>query len=153
TQLKGAATTNGDVYVSIIPFAKDVNVGATNYNATWIDWTDWDANNGTCTASGHHHHGGGSTQDTCNGNWTPDDPSTWNGCVTDRGNTNGPSSGNYDTNVVLPTTSIPASLFPAEQYSGCTLQLMGLNYDWTTMNSLVNQMTPNGNTNQAIGLA
>src|SRR5262249_48029563 len=61
TQLKGAATTNGDVYVSIIPFAKDVNVGATNYNASWIDWTDWDASNGTCTGNGHHHHSSGST--------------------------------------------------------------------------------------------
>jgi hypothetical protein len=31
--------------------------------------------------------------------------------------------------------------------------MTGLNYDWTSMNTLVNQMTPNGNTNQAIGLA
>ena len=29
---------------------------------------------------------------------------------------------------------------------------MGLNYDWSAMNSLVNNMSPNGNTNQAIGL-
>jgi Flp pilus assembly protein TadG len=43
TQLKNAASVDGDVYVSIIPFAKNVNVGATNYNASWIDWTDWDA--------------------------------------------------------------------------------------------------------------
>ena len=28
TQLKSAAVNNGDVYVSIIPFSKDVNVGA-----------------------------------------------------------------------------------------------------------------------------
>ena len=31
--------------------------------------------------------------------------------------------------------------------------MMGLSYDWTSMNTLVNQMSPNGNTNQAIGLA
>ena len=30
--------------------------------------------------------------------------------------------------------------------------MMGLNYDWTSMNSLVDQMYPNGNTNQPIGL-
>ena len=41
----------GDIYVSIVPFAKDVNVGASNYNAAWIDWTDWDADNGTCSAT------------------------------------------------------------------------------------------------------
>ena len=40
TQLKTAAVNNGDVYVSIVPFVKDVNVGASNYKATWIDWTD-----------------------------------------------------------------------------------------------------------------
>ena len=42
TQLKAAATNNGDVYVSIVPFVKDVNVGPGNYKATWIDWTDWE---------------------------------------------------------------------------------------------------------------
>ena len=51
TQLQGAATTNGDVYVSIIPFAKDVNVGASNYTANWINWTRWDSSNQTCTWS------------------------------------------------------------------------------------------------------
>ena len=43
-------------------------------------------------------------------------------------------------------------MFPAEQYSSCPLQMMGLSYDWTTMSSLVDQMYPNGNTNQPIGL-
>ena len=50
-QLKhAAATSNGDVYVSIVPFVKDVNLGAGNYTAPcWIDWTGWDASNGTCS--------------------------------------------------------------------------------------------------------
>ena len=30
--------------------------------------------------------------------------------------------------------------------------MMGLSYDWTTMSSLVDQMFPNGNTNQPVGL-
>jgi Flp pilus assembly protein TadG len=42
-QLKRAATTNGDVLVSIIPFSNTINVGSSNYGATWIDWTDWEA--------------------------------------------------------------------------------------------------------------
>ncbi len=41
----------GDIYISIIPFAKDVNVGANNYNQSWIDWTAWDAANGSCSKS------------------------------------------------------------------------------------------------------
>lgn len=42
-QLKAAATVNGDVYVSIIPFSKNVNLDPVNHNAGWIDWTDWEA--------------------------------------------------------------------------------------------------------------
>ena len=43
TQLKNAAQNPGDVYVSIIPFVKDVNGDPTNYSQSWIDWTDWEA--------------------------------------------------------------------------------------------------------------
>src|SRR6202035_1235783 len=78
TQFKNAATNNGDVYVSIIPFVKDVNVDPSNYAATWIDWTDWNANNGACSGGGGGGGwgwgwggGGGSTQSTCSGTWTP----------------------------------------------------------------------------------
>ena len=37
-QLKDAATIDGDVYVSIIPFVKDVNVGSGNYDQSWVKW-------------------------------------------------------------------------------------------------------------------
>jgi Flp pilus assembly protein TadG len=40
-QLSGLARNPGDVYISVIPFAKVVNAGASNYAASWIDWTDW----------------------------------------------------------------------------------------------------------------
>ena len=33
----------GDVYISIIPFTKDVNVGTSFVNAPWINWTEWEA--------------------------------------------------------------------------------------------------------------
>jgi hypothetical protein len=36
TQLQGAVTTPGDVYVSIIPFVKDVNLSPTTASADWI---------------------------------------------------------------------------------------------------------------------
>jgi len=57
-QLKTAANNDGDIYVSIVPFVKDVNVGAGNSNANWIYWDDsgktdtksWDANNGKCSS-------------------------------------------------------------------------------------------------------
>ena len=157
TQLKNAAVNNGDVYVSIIPFVKDVNVGPSNYKATWIDWTDWDQDNGTCSKSSYNgdKHGCQSAGKT----WTGANHNTWGGCVTDRGipgvngnDSAGPSNGNYDTNVVTPTTGTAATLFPAEQYSSCPQVAMPLSYDWTGMNNLVNAMTPGGGTNQNIGL-
>ncbi len=150
TQLKASANTDGDVYVSIIPFVKDVNLGAANYTASWIDWTEWDDENGTCTGGGRW--GNGSTKSTCTGTWTPKAHSTWNGCVVDRGNSTGPASGNYDTNATAPTTAIPATLYAAEQYSSCPQAAMGLTYDWTALNTLVTNMVSSGNTNQGIGL-
>jgi Flp pilus assembly protein TadG len=139
SQLKTAAQNDGDVYVSIIPFGKDVNVGASNYNQSWIDWTDWNIANGTCSNSNY------TTKSTCQSHgktWTPKNHNTWNGCVTDRDQ-------NYDTLNTAPTSG---AKFPAEQYSSCTTQIMPLSYDWTALNTKIDAMTPKGNTNQAIGL-
>jgi Flp pilus assembly protein TadG len=141
TQLKNAAQVDGDVYVSIIPFGKDVNVGPANYDASWIDWTDWDDANGTCSKWGHN------SKNSCasnNGIWTPDNHNTWNGCVTDRDQ-------NSDTMNSPPVGG--GTLFPAEQYSSCNTPLMALSYDWTALNNKIDAMAPAGNTNQAIGLA
>jgi Flp pilus assembly protein TadG len=40
-QLSKLVQNPGDVYISVIPFAKVVNAGSSNYGASWIDWTDW----------------------------------------------------------------------------------------------------------------
>jgi Flp pilus assembly protein TadG len=149
TQLKNAASQNGDVYVSIIPFVKDVNVDPVNYNQNWIDWTDWDAANGTCSNQKW------TTQSDCvakNKTWTPNNHNTWNGCVADRGASNMPSILNTDTNVTPPSQVVSDTLFPAEQYNPCPQPVMGLSYNWSGMSTLVNNMTPGGNTNQAVGL-
>jgi Flp pilus assembly protein TadG len=39
--LSAFSKTDGDVYISIIPFAKDVNVGTSNVDAPWINWSEW----------------------------------------------------------------------------------------------------------------
>jgi len=141
--LQTAAANNGDVYVSIIPFSRDVNVGGpSNYNANWIDWTDWNAAHGQwCKSNGQC-----SDKDTGNAVWTPNNHNTWNGCITDR-------TQSYDTLATAPTTTVPATLFPAEQYDACSVTMMGLTYNWTQLNQTVDAMVPNGYTNQAIGLA
>jgi Flp pilus assembly protein TadG len=153
TQLKSAAANDGDVYVSIIPFSKDVNVGSSSYQASWIDWTDWDNNNGSCSKK--PWWGSYSTKSDCqnaNGNWTVSNHNTWNGCVTDRGNSTAPSSYNTDQNVMSVDVTKSYTQFPAEQYGYCPAKMSTLSYDWTAMTNLVNSMYPNGNTNQGIGL-
>jgi len=141
-QLKGAAENDGDVYVSIVPFAKDVNVGASNYDKSWVRWDLWDEVNGSCNKKQL------TTKSSCEGNgkkWTAVDHSAWNGCITDRDH-------NYDTLNTAPSTGTPATLFPTEQYDACPTELMGLSYDWTALDNRVDAMVPNGFTNQAIGL-
>jgi uncharacterized protein YegL len=140
TQLKNATTTADDVYVSIVPFNKDVNVGASKYDQAWLRWDLWEAANGTCSNSSY------TSQSSCTSHgktWTPANHDTWNGCVTDRDQ-------NYDTTNDAPLAG--ATLYPAEQYSSCPAQLMGLSNDWTSLSGKIDAMQPNGNTNQAIGL-
>jgi Flp pilus assembly protein TadG/uncharacterized protein YegL len=139
-QLKAAATNDGDVYVSIIPFAKDVNVGPGNFTANWIGWTAWDTANGSCSKQQYE------TQSECldhNRTWTPNNHNTWNGCVMDR---NQP----YDTTNDSPSTS--EKYFPAEQYGDCPVSLMPLSYNWTNLKNKIDSMTPTGSTNTTIGL-
>jgi Flp pilus assembly protein TadG len=224
-KLQGASASPGDVYVSIVPFAKDVNLGPSNSGQSWLLWDDgtdasWDGSKGTCSMSGYTTRSqcvaqgtcsvsGYSTQASCtaastgtcsisgyttqssctsagvcskswystrrkcrnnggtwtfgvwtNGSgatwapatWTATDHGTWTGCVVDRGDTTGPNPADYDANVVLPDPTIDATLYVPENYSSCPQAAMGLNYDWSAMSSLVYNMSPAGNTNQAIGL-
>jgi Flp pilus assembly protein TadG len=153
TQLKAAASTNGDVYVSIIPFARTVNVGTVNKNAAWLDWTDWNTMNGSCrNYSGRGTPSDKSSCQNASGNWTSSDKSNWNGCVGDRGDTSAPNSANYDQNSTAPGTTT-ASKFPAWQDDPyCPVKMLGLTYDWTQLNNLVDTMQPAGGTNQPIGL-
>jgi hypothetical protein len=156
-QLEKAATNPGDVYVSIVPFAKDVNVGPGDpNNANWKapDWVDlkndhgsfksWEYQNGTCSGSWYNNW---STKNkgNCNGTWTPAKHNTWNGCVTDRDE-------DYDVNNTAPTKSLVATLFPAEQASNCPVALLPQTYDWTQLHAKIDAMTPTGNTNTTIGL-
>ncbi len=240
TQLHTAASKDGDVYVSIIPFVKDVHVAnAADYTSSWDNWIDWSTtepanatpaanvgpgswcpystgwggigfgcvtqpagststntipsygtykgyicpskyNDGTAnigcynsttysstgssaSCSGHDYCScsGWGTYKVCKTisgyyehAWVvPDSTKTkWSGCVTDRGDATGPAAGAYDTTVTPPTTTDTATLFPAEQYNACPTTASALSYNWSAMTTLVNNMSANGSTNQAIGL-
>jgi len=165
TTLQTAAKTPGDIQVAIVPFATDVNVGTGNASAYWIDWTDWEANNGTCSKSGSSSQSacvatgtcsksGKTSQNSCQNaggtwtaaSWTPANHSTWNGCVNDR------DQNNDVTNTATQAGS-PSTLFRAHQASACPTSMMKLSTDWTALNSKIDAMTPTGNTNVTVGLA
>jgi hypothetical protein len=145
TQLQSAAKSNGDVYVSIVPFAKDVKVGTGNVDGTWLNWDVWDA-------AGKCSKGKWKTKAECVADketWTPDTPhSSWTGCVTDRNQ-------NYDVSNTTPDITLSATLFLPEQYDVCSSMatMMPLSYDWTALKDKVDAMAPTGNTNITIGLA
>src|SRR6195952_6152362 len=150
-QLSALAKSNGDIYISVIPFAKDVNVDDSNYTQNWIDWTDWDAANGTSNCT-NWDRWGNCTSST----WTPANHNKWTGCVTDRDQ-------DYDTKNTAPTNS--ATRFPAEEYvsggdkycksgnSPYLQPILPLSYDWSAIKKRIGDMEPTGNTNQGIGMA
>jgi len=150
TQLQNATSKPGDVYVSIIPFSKDVNVGSSNYTANWVGWRDWEEVNGKCSNKNY------TTRSECAKNlknWLPNNHTNWNGCVTDRDK-------DYDIKNTAPNPldalllpPLPSTLFPAEQYGSCPAALMPQSYDWTQLNQKIDDMYPAGTTNQPIGLA
>jgi Flp pilus assembly protein TadG len=134
-QLKDAASQNGDVYVSIVPFNKDVNIKQLfplNSNLLRLDLVAQSLGLGSLNL------------------WTLPNimgllQSSWSGCVADRDK-------NYDTTNTVPTSALLASLFPVEQYDDCPEEIMPLTYNWNKLDAKVDAMKPVGSTNQTIGL-
>jgi uncharacterized protein YegL len=153
TQLSALAQSNGDVYISVVPFTVDVNVGTSNVGASWLRWDLWDPNNRDSYGRSYCSQGSSSwfSMAQCIGHgytWghSVGSPSTslWNGCVADRDQSN-------DANSTAPSSL--ATQFIADQYSVCPAAvLLPLTYNWTTVNNTINSMTANGATNQTIGL-
>lgn len=145
-KLSTYASTTGDVYVSMVPFAKVVNLGTAYVNASWLSFADWDTQNQTCSGRGGSR--------IC----TPKPHSAWTGCVMDR-------DMNYDTMNTVPNSGNVSTLFPAVEYvensqpycnlsNSVVLQpLSPLTYDWSGLKQKVDALQPTGGTNQQIGLA
>jgi len=171
TQLQGAALTNGDVYVSVVPFSLNVNVGTGNANGSWLDWTAWDQGTGRdITFNGQTYHNvvdmgnnnycyqgtqyywngsGISAVGSCNSSAR----AGWNGCVMDRGTAAAPGVAvGYDQTVDPAVAGNAATLYPATKSVYCPVELMALSYDWTGLNNKIDSMVAVGTTNQPIGL-
>ena len=86
------------MYISIIPFAKDVNLGTSYKDESWIDWDLWSDQNdtwGTCSNTSKKN------KSDCLSNaskvWTPD-KTKWTDYVTDR-------TKDFDTTNTPPTST------------------------------------------------
>jgi Flp pilus assembly protein TadG len=144
-QLAALARNPGDVYISLVPFAKDVNVGASNYNQSWIEWSEWEGNNGNCSGSNSWWYTTKSSCESAGRNWNANNHNTWNGCVTDRDQ-------DYDTKNTTPTADYHTKFY-AEQYDACPAQLAPLTTDFASLKTKIDSLDPNGGTNQPIGIA
>jgi Flp pilus assembly protein TadG len=165
SQLSGLARNPGDVYISVVPFEANVNVGSfngvSNTSATWLRWDEWDpvsspACNGPnrsvqlwspnlakaeCDA---HNAMYGTTWNHTMSTKNPPSHSQWNGCVSDRDQ-------NYDISSTAPSSN--ATNFYANQEFKCpSVPVLPMTNNWTNVNSAINALVPNGGTNQTIGL-
>ncbi len=126
--LQKAAKKDGDVKVAIIPFDTTVNLGTSYKDRPWFDIDSIDCNGwkkGTgCTSTSWKKY--------------------WEGCVRDR-------TYPYDVKDDVPVKSKAATLFPVYD-CGSLATLTPLTTNWTALNSKIDQMNPNGNTNVTIGL-
>lgn len=123
-QLRGNSRNDGDVLVSIVPFAKVVNVGTAYRNASWINWDDATVCNrrGVCSVS-------------------------WDGAIQDRDQ-------NFDISNAAPTgasSRFPA--LASGSTGGTPTEIQPLTSNWGQLRSTIARMSPAGNTNQGIGLA
>jgi Flp pilus assembly protein TadG len=204
TMLQNASASGGtgSVQVDIVPFARDVKIGTSYANATWLDWSDFLAppvgttplptvgpgstcpfttsktgfqcqttptngssstntipNSGTykgyiCPSDnsvGHYYNGCWNSVTKSGGGythtWVANAKSTWSGCVTDRAQDN-------DTRNTTPVVGTISTMMVAENSPSCvSAALLPIGYNWTTLNSEVDNMVANGSTNQTIGLA
>lgn len=142
TKLTALSKSPGDIYISLVPFAKNVNLGS-GFNKSYIKWSSpagtsnpdtWDENNGSCSGGSSYKTKSActsvyacssssySTQTSCERNgkvwrnanyvWTPSDHSKWNGCVMDRDQDNDISN----AAPVPGDTNAASTLFPAQEY-------------------------------------
>jgi Flp pilus assembly protein TadG len=154
TQLSALAKNNGDVYISVVPFEIDVNVGTSNVGASWLRWDSWDPKNYPNSSYPWNTYCSGGywmTMAQCQGhsytwNHTVGNPahSKWNGCVSDRDQS-------YDVTSTPPTSN--STYYLADQDQSCPVAvILPLTYDWTAVNNTITSMTAQGATNQTIGL-
>lgn len=130
--LEDSGAPAGEIKIAIVPFDTAINVGTSNKDESWLKWT-YEA------------------LDTKSWWWWGSlktvkvNKKKWKGCVIDRDQ-------NYDTQNTIPTSS-DSTKYPGDGDSCNIPEILPLTENWTTLNSKINELDPNGNTNTTIGLA
>lgn len=147
----GMAKTSEDIYISIVPFSVDVNVGTDNVNQNWLNWDYF----GQCYTSKNKVDPGKTNKPACDAasqQWKEYARNTWTGCVPDRDNNH---IGNHDLKNTLPNVAVKETLYDPVKYSDCPVSMMGMTSVYSRKQELltkIDSMIPKGNTNQGIGL-
>jgi Flp pilus assembly protein TadG len=143
-QLSALSKNDGDVYISVIPFAKVVNLDASSYTQSWIDWTDW-LNPPTAQPANVP----GNYQATLPYNWHAVGPGAkcpfTNTLSASTGNANGAFTCNQSPTSMSSASTIPSSGYICPgldsnshtKYNGC----------WTSEATGVSEIFCSGNTN------
>lgn len=145
TKLSASAATDGDVLISIVPFAATVNIGTTFKNSLYMDWSNW-SDNGSIENGWNCSTKDSSKKKTMVCGNIANNINNWNGCVMDRAQP-------YDTQNDVPALLPVGTWLPADQSAWCPTQMMTLSSNWTALKSKIDDMDPSGATNQPIGLA
>ena len=150
-KLMATAGTNGDVLISIVPFANVVNIGTSFKNQVWMDYSSWST---TGSIEEYYSCSTYNQTPTWQNGYTGkmkcgilfNNITQWNGCVMDR-------TQPYDVQSDAPSAvGILGTYVPADQSSYCPTQVMPLSYNVTQLKQTIDAMSPSGGTNQPIGL-
>ena len=156
--IPNSGTYNGYICPSMHRGGTQDGLGYHFYNGCWTGTTSTStttiSTGSSATCSGHSASnctctGSGSTK-TCstkvwNHTWVANNHNTWTGCLMDR-------KQDYDISNAAPSGA--NTLFPAVNNVYCgPATITTLNYNWSTLGTQIDAMTPFGATNQAIGVA
>lgn len=151
-QLSASAKVNGDVYISVVPFANVVHLGSSFKDSGYIDWDQWSTRgsvqeNYTCGDKNDEPDRKNGYQGTMKCGDQTNNTKKWNGCVMERG-TNTPPWNATGPDVLITPPTTQANFYPADQSSYCPEQIKPLSYNWSDLKSTIDAFTPSGGTNQ-----
>jgi hypothetical protein len=135
-------------YTSVVDQVTTVSSGSEASCGTLLSCTCTGKNNNkVCKQTSYKHYWRDNPSDSNQAKNAAPAHSTWTGCVNDRDQ-------NYDTtNDAMTGSGTPSKLIYPEQWSDCLpATITAMSNQWGDLKTQISNMTPSGNTNQAVGL-